>query len=544
MIFQHVLGREQLRLIDPLAQQFETCNVIVTHSALGRMTLHEVGRNDPAVSEDVVAGIHLPEWLTGQIEEEAAAEQALEDHERAGVDALLARWRDEGVLMTKLNEVIDWVERVETVFVYIGRVLFSRSDSGSSTLIKGRLLPALRTRPLEEWTPEERLFVGAMQLLFRTGRAVRFEQFNGRQLSATRLRGVLLRLCSGYRLALGMRADADLATMTLEDLATTVRDLVSAVDESRYVRYRRVNGLTYAKDEFVLPWDVSDRALTEVPPVLAALAARHRGEPPGVDADPRELVGELTARAVEIAVLDGDVTALEEVLNAIVLGAVLATHGDYAMTSGIRDLADMAVAENTPQKILELRKNNFFCCVVPDPALARRMPGAELSEVLWQVAQRMMYNRWHFIPGNFDREQIPQQRHYFFPPLVPDIGEWCDQRHGGHTRSQVRFTLRAPGAAMWMPAFTPEGHAYRGCYDIRVVRMDGEPFTLADLRMASRYSGLIDVYWREVAKRSEAGGFPPPVIKSYGADWYREQRWSTSLAQLVRDMETPSCTRL
>ncbi len=543
LIFQHTLGRE-LRLVDPLDPEFEACNVIVAHSPLGRMSLHETGRDDPHVPEDVVAGIALPGWLTDRVEEEAAAEQALEEHGRAELDALLTRWQDEGVLGRKLEQVIDWVERVETVFVYIGRTIFSRSDSGSSTLIKGGLLPALRDRPLAEWTAEERLFVAAAHLLFRTGRAVRFEEFNGRQLSATGLREVLLRLCSGYRRALGEPADAGLATMSLADLAATAGDLVAAVDNSRLVRYRRVNGLTYAKHEFLLPWDSPDRSLPAVPPVLAALAERHLGRPPAADADARELVAELAGRAVEIAVLDADTTAMEETLNAIVLGAAVATGGDYAMSSGIRDLSRLAVPQNYPGEIFELRKPDFFCCVVPSPELAQETPAPELFEILWQVAQRMMYNRWHFIPGNFDRQQIPQQRHYFFPPLVPDIGEWGDLRHGGHTTARVRFTLRAPGAAMWLPAFAPDGAAYRGCYDIRVVRMAGEPFTLADLRTASRYSELVDVFWREVAGRAKAGGFPPPVLTSYDAQWYRDRRWSPALDLVTGDMETPSCTRL
>jgi hypothetical protein len=219
VVFQHILGREQVRLVAPHQPGFDRRDVTVAHSAHGRLTLHETGRDDPAIDEDIIAGIRLPGWLLEMIEEEAAAEQALDDHERSCVDALLEHWRDEGVLPTKLREVTDWVERVETVFVYIGRHVFSRSDSGSSTLVKGGVLPALRDRALEEWSPEERLFVGAAQLLFRTGRAVRFEEFNGRQLTATRLRRLLLRRCSSYRSALGLPPDADLSTMTTADLA-------------------------------------------------------------------------------------------------------------------------------------------------------------------------------------------------------------------------------------------------------------------------------------------------------------------------------------
>jgi hypothetical protein len=72
----------------------------------------------------------------------------------------------------------------------------------------------------------------------------------------------------------------------------------------------------------------------------------------------------------------------------------------------------------------------------------------------------MMFNRWHFVPGQFDRAEIPLNRHYFFPPQVPDIAEHSEHRHGGHISARVRYSIRAPGAQVWREPFHVFGHGY------------------------------------------------------------------------------------
>lgn len=534
-LLQHVLGRREFTLEPPggpggPGDGAEGCDVLVAFSPLGKLTLH-VTEDDPPDPADVVAGLRLPRWLLEMAEEETAAEQALEDREQAGLDAMLADWRGDGTLGDHLEEVIDWVERVETVFLWIGRRVFSRSDSGSSTLIRGNALPALRDRDLPEWTWEERLLVAGLHLLFRSGGPIRFEEFNGRQLTARALRTTLLRRICVYgrhaRPGAAAALSADIATLPLERLATLAGELAADADSGPGIRYRRVNGLTYAKQEFIAPWDPEDRRVQDIPPVLAALAARRLGDTEPAAANVQDLVRTVTARAVEAAVLDGRATDLEEVVEAIVLGATLATGGDYAMSSGIRDLSQLEGGDIEP--VLDLKKGDFFCCVLPTPRIAEDLAGDRLSEILWMVAQRMMYNRWHFMPGNYSRGAIPRKRHYFFSPILPDIGEWGGLRHGGHVHSQVRYTLRAPGAAMWMPPFAPYGHPYRGTFDIRVVRMEGPPFTVEDLRTACRYTHLIDVFWRQLTDSVRSGGLAAPQITAFDADWYRGERWREPL---------------
>lgn len=532
---RHLLGRQQLRLTPP-AVDAPAARFVLAHSMLGKLTVHEPARGD-LPTEEVVAEIALPGWMTEMLDEECLTAEAEEEHQRYELDQLLHTWHTDGSLSERLEEVIDWVERVETVLVYVQRRVFSRSDSGSSTLIRDGVLPALRDRAPADWSPEERLFVAAIQLLFRTGRAVRFEEFNGRQLSAVGLRRVLTTRCAAYLRALGEPVTGQVSTATLTELAAFAGDLVELVDGGNHMRYRRVNGLTYAKDEYLLPWAQDQRSQAELPRTLRSLTDTLTG--PVDDGDPSTWVRHATAAALRTAHHGGDEHGLTRILEDIVLGAVVDAHADYGMSSGIRDLSRLSgPAGQYGEEVAGLKKPDFFCCVLPSPEMAADLPGDAVTDILWQVAQRMMYNRWHFVPGNFDRIEVPRQRHYFFPPLVPDIGEWGDLRHGGHSTARVRYTLRAPGAAMWKQPLTVAGRQYRGAFDIRLVRMDGPPFTLDDLRIACRYSALVDVFWREIARYADAHDGWTPTITSFGADWYAKHTWHEPVGRLVASTQT------
>lgn len=529
-IVRHLLGRQHLRLTPP-GVDTPPAPFVLAHSTLGKLTIHEPARGD-LPTEEVVAELTLPQWQVEMLDEECLPAEAEEEQHRYEIDHTLYTWHADGTLAERLEEVIDWVERVETVLVHIERRVFSRSDSGSSTLIRDGVLPALRDRPPADWSAEERLFVGAIQLLFRTGRAVRFEEFNGRQLSAVSLRRVLTTRCATYLRALGEPVTGQLSTATLTELAALAGDLVERVDGSDHMRYRRVNGLTYAKDEYLVPWAQEERGHPELPRTLHALSGLFDGD------DPAARVRQATAAALRTAHRDGDEGDLTRILESIVLGAVVDARADYGMSSGIRDLSRLnGPAGRYGEDVAGLRKPDFFCCVLPSPEMAADLPADAVTDILWQVAQRMMYNRWHFVPGNFDRVEVPRQRHYFFPPLVPDIGEWGDLRHGGHSTARVRYTLRAPGAAMWKQPLTVSGRQYRGAFDIRLVRMDGPPFTLADLRIACRYSALVDVLWREIAGYAEEHDGWTPTIAAFGGDWYSEHAWRTPVERLATDTQ-------
>lgn len=518
VLVQLAVGRDDLSLV--AAPVVDT--IRVTESPLCGISLWRPDER-PSGDHETLGWLRLSPSVLDMVEEQVRTTAAREDAEMRAIDSVLSEWQRADEIDRQVAALQDFVERVETVYVLIGREIYSKSDAGSNTLSRDGLLEKLRRTPVESWRRSDRLFVVAAHCLFISGRAVRFEEFNGRQLTATRLREYLLDRYASYCAAVGQEPVA-LHEPSPIVLARRIRELQAVVDRSPMMRYRRINGFTFVKNEYL-----ADFPFPRDPATMPALVARHGRE--NLDVVPSEDVrGDLRAMALAAAAEDArcpaeGVGAVGELLAAIVSSAVRATDADYGMSSAVRELGALRGAgPGDPGGVLALKKADFFCCCLPHP---HRMDDADDDTVpiLWRAAQRMMYNRWHFIPGEFDRADIPANRHYFFPPQVPDIAEHCDRNHGGHKASRVRFTIRAPGAQVWHPPFTVFGHGFRGCYDIRLVRMEGPPFTMSDVMEAVRHCSLVDELWRTLAVGVERGTFAVPPIRGFDRSWYESRGW-------------------
>ena len=515
-VLHEVMGKDHVRL---RAADDPGCDVWVGYSPQGKLSLLSREERTTAGPE-LVAGLHL-----GPTPLERAAEAhdtwwAAEQPERDRLGRTLASWEVDGSLRVQVRQVADWVERVETVLIYVGRQLFSRSDAGTSTLRREGILTSLADRPLATWSGEERLFVAAAHVLFRAGRSFRFEEFNGRQLTALGLRDWLTDRWRRYAVATGKTIPVDLNARPVESLAEQVAELAAAVDGSTSLRFRRINGVTFAKREVIAAVPLRSRRHQVLPPTLTELVADEPTVRAAAAANAEQAIGDAVCRLGTIP-HGGGHDRLESLLAAIVAAAVRDLRADYGMSSGVRSLDRL---RDTPRgrlsQVLELRKPDFFCCVLPHPDLTLAKSGQEMTRLLWLVAQRMQYNRWHFVPGNFDPSEVPADRHFFFPPTMPDIAEHSDLWHGGHVSASVRYSIRAPGAALWRPPLAVGGNSFRGGYDIRVVRARGTPFTTDELWTAVRYSGLIDAFWRALAALPSR-----PVIAGFGKEWYEAGAW-------------------
>lgn len=516
-LLHEVMSDERLRLSGPAAPDGD---LYVACSRQGRVSLLLPDELDEVPGADVLATLRVGEPARERAEERHTLWRQEELLEQRELDRILHAWERQGTLAERLGQVVDWVDRVETVLVHIGRRVYSRSDAASNTLLRDGALAALFGRPVADWSQADRLFVTAAHLLFTAGGPVCFEEFNGRQLSALGLRTWLVSRLRGYAAALDVPVPSDAAGRPLQELAANAASLRTAVDRSDTARFRRISAVAFGKREALARMPVAERSHARLPATLAELAR----DLPAM-ADPAGAPGEVVVSraAGELAAAGGDV---EELLALIVMAAVRDLRADYGMTSAVRDLTRLgAAAFDRTSGVLALHKPDFFCCVLPHPGFAARRPEPELVTLLWSVSQRMQYNRWHFVPGNFDRAEIPAGRHYFFPPTMPDLAEHADLRHGGHVAAGVRYSIRAPGAQLWREPLSVGGNRYRGGYDIRVVRTDGPPFTRGDLWTAVRYSGLIDAFWRALARTDR-----PPVISGFGKDWYRSGEWKRYLA--------------
>ncbi|MFG3248872.1 hypothetical protein [Streptomyces sp. NPDC048187] len=511
-LLHETMGDERLRLSAPSARDGD---LVVAYSRQGRLSLLLPDELDVLPEADILGTLRLGQAARERAEEHHAAWWREEQLEQCELDRVLEAWEREHRLIERLGQVIDWVDRVETVLVHIGRRIYSRSDAASNTLLRGGVLERLAGVPVADWSRADRLFVSAAHILFTAGGPICFEEFNGRQLSALGLRAWLVSRLRGYAGVLGVRIGADTAGRPLQELAARTAELRDAVHTSAAVCFRRISAPVFGKREILAELPAADRVHALLPATLAGLAS---GIPAMSRVTGPDAEAVVSRAAVDLARGGGDP---EELLTLIVQAAVRDLRADYGMSSAVRDLTRLAArAPDRASGVLALRKPDFFCCVLPHPAFAQRRPEHELVTLLWAVSQRMQYNRWHFVPGNFTRAEVPAQRHYFFPPTMPDLAEHAELRHGGHVAAGVRHTIRAPGAQLWREPLAVGGNHYRGGYDIRVVRTQGPPFTRAELWTAVRYSGLIDAFWRGLATLDR-----PPVISGFDKDWYRSGAW-------------------
>lgn len=339
-VLQQTIGDEELRLLpaDPHGPDgSDSRDLLVAYSPQGKLSLLEASEGRPAGVGDVLALLRVSRSVLERAEEEHAAWQVAEDREQARLDRILRGWEAAGSLPARVREAADWADHVETVLIYCGRQVFSRSDAGTSTLLRERPLRELAAEPPAAWSPAERLLVMAVHVLFATGRSIRFEEFNGRQLSATALRTWLVSTWHRYAHALGRHIPADLPTRPFLPLAAEVAELARAVDRSDWIRFRRITGTTFGKREVLAMLPRRERSHCPAPDALAALAERSLGHRYARELPGEELVARMVREAVTGTAAE-QVPLLERILATIVESAVRDLDADYAMSSAVRDL--------------------------------------------------------------------------------------------------------------------------------------------------------------------------------------------------------------
>lgn len=441
---------------------------------------------------------------------ESAAMEALES-------VLFAAERS-GSLGAMLEVADDAVRHVESVCLYIADQFFGVVERHTNLVDPrgyGSLFKELSGSPVGTWRRDHRLLVIALWSLFRSGRSVRFEEFSGKVLTARRLLARLEQLRCAYRLP----GPSLLESPTrLADTSAAIGDFALKQAPEDLLRYRHVNGITYLKCEQVIERRNFDDGLEGASPrllrLLEELGARPSDEPSA----------RAVFKAAACALFDGPAarvshwmegtpahSPMEILIQEVVASAVACTRADYGMSSSLRRPGVLMTSspECQAQAMLTLTTKDFFTCVTARPALSHDLDGDIVEDIYRPVQTRMQFNRWHFIPGNFLRSEVPLDRHFFYPPVLPDLDEWVDQHHKGHIRAWVRYSIRSPAPDMHEPALIIGGRAFRGFYDVRVVRMNEPAFELEDLIAVRRHCNWLGAAWKawlELMARDRALG--------------------------------------
>lgn len=524
-------------------------------NTLGRLHIRPVSqspvRYDEADTTTVVGYVAADAAVLAEIDhahsELLAREAAAQAEIKTSVDALHAR----GELPAVLEEVIDHIEHVESVCFYVRDRFFALIERYVNLIDDKRnkgFLSALRDKPYEAWDADEVLVVAALHALFLSGRSVRFEEFNGIQLSAHRFLQRLREIGDAYTaVGCGITVPPEL---DLFERARLVRQQTFRAVGQPWLRYRWIYGLNFQKTERVLP----SMATTESPDAWWQEFSEDFAQLVGEERPPSEHVGmALLAHAClsrDVAGVPCDrgseaVTSwLEYLMEKTVASAVRATQSDYGMSSSLRNIGQLVTYdEKTLNDVIHaMTPASFFTCFVSD-RLIPRMGTEDAHAIASSVQKRMMFNRWHFIPGNLERPLIRSNRHWYYPPLVPDIAIHADMHRAAHNKARVKYSVRSPGPDMSRPALTIGGERFRGFYDVRVVRMEGDEFTTDDILRTRRrtlwlegvYAALTAYLMSPGSKQLQVAGFQVGKYLDLGAPSEPEAAEQAPIGYLAAD---------
>jgi hypothetical protein len=557
--FEALKKKPDIVALPEITDEQKSAYLAMAINALGRLHIRPADEamphydeNDEWLSLGFVARAQVDADIDARLEEA----RLVEDAAYAEIHQACQELNDLGTLAETLEQVIDHVEHVESVCFFVGDKFFALIDRYVNLIdTKGGkgFLPQLRALPFAEWSREGVIIVAALHGLFTAGKSVKFEEFNGVDLSATSLVATLRRLAGNYIAAgetLELSEEPDIF-----ELAQEIRRHSLTSMGQPWLRYRRTYGLTFRKTEhFVQPIANSEPDDVYVEEFSDDFA-RLMGTRPET-AIPEHLFFSQLANACLVkdtagipCDLGSDATAgwIEFLIEKIVTSAVVATESDYGMSSSLRDMSKLVCYNQ--QALIDymhtLTPAEFYTCFVSVGLLETY--GKQIADVIASsVQKRMMFNRWHFFPGNFDRDVINASRHWYYPPLVPDIATHSNMHRAAHSRAQVKFAIRAPGPDMSRPALSIANQKYRGFYDVRVVRMDGDrEYTEEDMVRARRRTLWLEAVYRVLvgylqtvaSPRFEIKGFQPGKYLDMNGEEIQSNVQSTESAAAAASME-------
>lgn len=417
----------------------------------------------------------------------------------------LRSYIDEYGLDTVLSEVIDHVQHVESVNFYIDDVLYTMIDR-SETLYNKKTnsgyLVDLRNKPIEEFADNEILLLASLKILFISGRSVRFEEFNGLTLSATALIEKIGYLENLYK---GLPGVAEpVGANNLFARAQAIREATLSAIGKTWLRYRYIYALSFYKHEKIIldrTLPPKDRDFSEFYPFAMQIGLSERELCSYTE---EEFFQKIAGRCIALDAnantfsLKGSAACsyLERIIELLVGSAINLTDSDYGMSSGIRNASRLVNMDGAAviKEMNALKPADFFTCFVISHD-SKDLP-EDCDEIAKSVQRRMMFNRWHFIPGNFESHEIDESRHWYYPPLIPDIADHSDVHREAHSKAMVKYSIRVPGPDMSFEPLYIGGRNYRGFYDIRVVRVEGNPFNERDLLLVQKRCEWLGVVYR------------------------------------------------
>lgn len=417
---------------------------------------------------------------------------------------------DRGELEQIVDGVISHVQRVESVGFYLKDKLYTmleRSENLVNIKKNNGKLKEIASKDYEQWSDEDALLIIAIQALYLSGRSVRIEEFNGMTLSATALIEKFRRLIMLYS-EVGCNIDFDEEKNILET-AKEIRECTISAIGKPWLRYRWIYALNFFKTEKIVSRMKSSERELDYFYEFYGFYISSTGKVPDCNKSEQQFFSDIAASVIQndlnnvpCAEFSRSATSWTELfIEKVVYSAVKATSSDYGMSSSLQCFANLVQPDETAllDIIHQYKPTDFFTCFVADISESE-MDKEELDNIAKSVQRRMMFNRWHFIPGNFGDEKISNARHWYYPPLIPDIAIYSNVHREAHAKAKVKYSVRAPGPDMSQPPLVINERNYRGFYDVRVVRIEGPEYTEEEMLRTRRRTLWLGILFDELVK--------------------------------------------
>jgi len=423
---------------------------------------------------------------------------------------------ERGMLAEILESVESMIDHIDPILIYVEEETFSVFGKHNN-LIEGRndnencLFSRLKTLHLEDWKAEEQLFIFCMEMLRRSG--ARGEEFNGSQLTPPILIEHFKKRLRTYSELLNI---SSAQPESIEEFALLLKSLKDQLRQTNVV-YRWVNGLNFYKEEHFIKkteFHASRNLIVETLRLNDHL---------GVSFIQGMSLYELCREGLKnwVSQYKGDGfqvgEKIEQLLQLIVQSATHFLNADIGMTRGFRSLIAFQKSINNDDVLSACQwpLEDYYCCVVPSKSFQNAMEGKGklLFSILNAISKRMEYNSWHYMPGHFLYSKVPADRHFYFPPAMPDTAEWSNQHHAGHILANVLYSIRFPVPLRYQNKIFP------GMSDLRFMRRSGTPFSLDDLKIAGRYAHILEMFIQALCDTISEEKIDIK-ISAFTKDWY------------------------
>lgn len=428
----------------------------------------------------------------------------------------LSGMEQDGQIPAVISNIHENLIRIGPTFVHVGHQVYSTFDRVGKNVIDlkpeegTRLLSVLSKKPVSSWSPEEQVYIYGVHLLLLSGGPARVEELNGAQISPAILKDFFDKKAEFYCTSTGEEVPEDWSKRSLMEKASWIRTKLEEVN-SKYLRYRRINGLTLRQEENIMG-PKADFVFETVPQDLLARIDSIFGIKT-IDGEEQSEYWRRVTEAVIKGSTGNKVSSLSLLIWSIISTAVEATGSDFGMSSTFRDTRKFL-----KEGPLSLDKHDFFCCVVPSRKVMDLQTGAQASEAMRLMASRMEFNRWHFLPASLPREEIPSSRDWLYAPAIPDIATETDLHHGGHIEAGVHHSVRYPSPIV------VAGREYRGSFDIRLVRQAGDQFEPSDILTVGKYLKALGRVYNSVVNHVQETD-EVVTVEDFTPQWYREEKW-------------------